>query len=166
MTHKENTPTFNTPDRKIVNFKDFYPDREKIELKKVKKSFTKNDKRIGSTITRSKYNPVTHKNDDLPPQYVDDKLDKLEEIEESASLKDNKLKGWCFYDSGMHPVEFEMSGENFFARSDGEIWDYSDDPADFAAVFNDKVYTAKSDKDMSIIFENPVSLTEWVESRI
>lgn len=79
--YKDTTPTFNSGNRKIVNYKDFIQniDKEKEELKTVKKSFSKNELEIGLKQHKYKYNKVTHKLDDLTPDEVDDKLDNLED---------------------------------------------------------------------------------------
>lgn len=81
MTYKENTPTFNSGNRKVVNFKDFlqHSDEEKEELKDIKKSFTKNDKEIGIQQHKSKFNKVTHKMDDVVEDEIDDRLEVFEE---------------------------------------------------------------------------------------
>ena len=87
MTYKDNTPTFNVGDRKVVNFKDFSKDieSEKEELNKIKRQNKPNSERqqrIGNT--RIKYNKVTHKMDwNLSPDMVKGKIDAIEELEES-----------------------------------------------------------------------------------
>ena len=79
--HKDNTPTFNV-NRKIVNYKDFIQQEphEEAELKKMKRQFKKADqvKQVNQDH-QSKYNKVSHKNDDLVKAEVKDKLDALEE---------------------------------------------------------------------------------------
>lgn len=97
MTYKDNTPTFNVGDRKVVNFKDFSKDieSEKDELEKIKRQNKPNSERqqrIGNT--RIKYNKVTHKLDwNLSPDMVKDKIDAIEELEESkineSTIDDN-----------------------------------------------------------------------------
>lgn len=79
MTYKENTPTFNSGNRKIVNYKDFIQNepQEEQELKDIKRSFKKSE--VGTQEHKLKYNKVTHKMDDLVEGEVDDKLDSLEE---------------------------------------------------------------------------------------
>ena len=81
MTHKDNTPTFNT-NRKVVNFKDFNKDSEKDELSKMKRQ-TKPNSKTGQQFIgnpKTKYNQVTHKLDtNLDPKMIDDKIDALEE---------------------------------------------------------------------------------------
>jgi hypothetical protein len=87
MTYKDNTPTFNVGDRKVVNFKDFSKniESEKEELDKIKRQNKPNSERqqrIGNT--RIKYNKVTHKMDwNLSPDMVKGKIDAIEELEES-----------------------------------------------------------------------------------
>jgi hypothetical protein len=82
MTYKDSTPTFNTGNRKIVNYKDFiqHEPQEEAELKKMKRQFKKADGvRAVNQDHQYKYNKVTHKNDDLVKAEVEDKLDALEE---------------------------------------------------------------------------------------
>ena len=91
MTYKDNTPTFNSGNRKVVNFKDFiqHSEEEKEELKDIKKNFTKNDKEIGLQQHKYKFNKVTHKMDDLVEDEVDDKL---EEFLENKEVSDTGKK--------------------------------------------------------------------------
>jgi hypothetical protein len=92
MTYKENTPTFNTGNRKIVNYKDFiqHEPEEEAELKKMKRQFKKADQvNAVNQDHQSKYNKVTHKNDDLVKAEVQDKLDALEEGFFSDRYKDD-----------------------------------------------------------------------------
>ena len=87
MTYKDNTPTFNVGDRKVVNFKDFSKDieSEKEELNKIKRQNKPNSERQQRiSNTRIKYNKVTHKMDwNLSPDMIKDKIDAIEELEES-----------------------------------------------------------------------------------
>ncbi len=85
MTYKDNQPTFNV-NRKVVNFKDFLanPEAEKEELEKVRRSTKPNSEdqqHIGNT--RFKFNNTTRKMDDLSPEMIDDKIEAIEELEES-----------------------------------------------------------------------------------
>lgn len=85
MTYKDNQPTFNV-NRKVVNFKDFLanPEAEKQELEKVRRSTKPNSEdqqHIGNT--RFKFNNTTRKMDDLSPEMIDDKIEAIEELEES-----------------------------------------------------------------------------------
>jgi len=94
MTYKDNTPTFNVGDRKVVNFKDFSKniESEKEELDKIKRQNKPNSERqqrIGNT--RIKYNKVTHKMDwNLSPDMLKDKIDAIEELEESR-INENQI---------------------------------------------------------------------------
>jgi uncharacterized membrane-anchored protein YjiN (DUF445 family) len=92
MTYKDNTPTFNV-NRKIVNYKDFIQQEphEEAELKKMKRQFKKADqvKQVNQDH-QSKYNKVSHKNDDLVKSEVEDKLDALEEGIFSDRYKDER----------------------------------------------------------------------------
>lgn len=79
--YKDNQPTFNAGDRKMANFKDFLqslPD-EKEELKKMKRSFKKNELEVGQKERKLKYNKVTKKLDDVGIEDVEDRLDQFEE---------------------------------------------------------------------------------------
>ncbi len=182
MTYKEATPTFNV-NRTITNFKDFIfnKDQEKEELKKIKKSFTKNDKNVGPSSVKSKYNKVTHKNDHLTKGFIDDSISKLEESV-TFSMDSKELNGWCFWDNGMHSVEFTIDSGRLSARADGEIWDLSDDPNDFVDFVDDRVFLSigntkseytfdefqKHDRfdgpfyGENILFSNIVALSEWI----
>ena len=89
MTYKDNQPTFNV-NRKVVNFKDFLanPEGEKEELQKVRRSTKPNSEdqqHIGNT--RFKFNNTTRKMDDLSPEMIDDKIEAIEELEESNNYK-------------------------------------------------------------------------------
>lgn len=74
--------------RKVVTFGDFTNniESEKEELKKVRRSTVPNtpdqQQHIGNG--RYKFNKVTRKMDDLSPAEVQDKLDSIEELEESV----------------------------------------------------------------------------------
>ena len=94
MTYKDNTPTFNVGDRKVVNFKDFSKDieSEKEELNKIKRQNKPNSERQQRiSNTRIKYNKVTHKMDwNLSPDMLKDKIDAIEELEESK-INENQI---------------------------------------------------------------------------
>lgn len=78
MNYRQSTPTFNT-DRKVINFKDFDIDSEKIELDKIKKSYKKNELEVGQKEKKYKYNKVTRKLDDMDIDEVNDKIESLDE---------------------------------------------------------------------------------------
>lgn len=78
MNYRQSTPTFNT-DRKVINFKDFDIDSEKIELDKIKKSYKKNELEVGQKEKKYKYNKVTRKLDDMDIGEVNDKIESLDE---------------------------------------------------------------------------------------
>jgi hypothetical protein len=86
MTYKDNTPTFNV-NRKVVNFKDFSanPNAEKEELEKVDRQNKPNtdDQQKNMGNSRYKFNNTTRKMDDLSPAEIKDKIDAIEELEES-----------------------------------------------------------------------------------
>ena len=76
--------------RKVVTFGDFTNniESEKEELKKVRRSTNPNSdehqQHIGNG--RYKFNKVTRKMDDLSPAEVQDKLDSIDELEETNEL--------------------------------------------------------------------------------
>lgn len=77
--------TYNT-NRKVANFSDFTSNigSEKEELKKMKrgeKPNSEDQQNIGNR--KFKFNKVTHKMDDLSPEEVQDKLDSIDELEET-----------------------------------------------------------------------------------
>ena len=86
MSYGDNTPTFNV-NRKVVNFKDFLanPNAEKEELKKMdrqnKPNSDEKQQHIGNS--RYKFNHTTRKMDDLSPAEIEDKIDAIDEFEES-----------------------------------------------------------------------------------
>lgn len=88
--YKHNTPTFNT-DRKVANFNDFVSNlpSELEELKKVKRSFRHEQGEVGNIPNKSKYkyNKVTHKNDELSKDMIQDKIDAIEEPVEESLIK-------------------------------------------------------------------------------
>lgn len=81
MPYNTNTPTYNTRNSKIQNFRDFDSNTEKEELGKAKRSFTKNDNEVYDLPNefKYKYNKSTHKIDDIDLDMVDDKIDAIEE---------------------------------------------------------------------------------------
>jgi len=86
MTYKDNTPTYNI-NRKVVNFGDYCDnyEKEKEELKKLKRQTTSNSderQKLPGNF-KQKFNPVTRKIDNLSPEEVNDKISKMEEVDES-----------------------------------------------------------------------------------
>jgi hypothetical protein len=96
MTYGEATPTYNSGSRKIVNYKDFlqHDKEEEQELKDMKRKFKKNELEVGNQEHMSKYNKVTHKNDDMVEDEVDDSLEAFEESksEEKTFSKEDVIK--------------------------------------------------------------------------
>jgi hypothetical protein len=84
MTYKDTNPTYNV-NRNIVNFKDFDSEGEKSELKKMKRSYKKNELEIGQKERKYKYNKVTRKLDDM------DKSEVVDKLEESNSHPDKDV---------------------------------------------------------------------------
>ena len=89
MTYKDNQPTFNV-NRKVVNFKDFLanPNAEKEELKKMNKQNKPNtdDQQKNMGNSRYKFNHTTRKMDDLSPAEIKDKIEAIDELEETNEL--------------------------------------------------------------------------------
>lgn len=133
MTYKTNTPTFNSGNRKVVNFKDFiqHDEEEKEELKDIKKNFTKNDKEIGLQQHKYKFNKVTHKMDDLVEDEVDDKLEvfessNIEELDYYYELTPLTIEEFSNLREAMHAVKKSESPSAFRAKeffSDDENFD-------------------------------------------
>jgi hypothetical protein len=86
MTYKDNTPTFNV-NRKVVNFKNFLanPNDEKEELEKMDRQNKPNTDEHQKNMANSRYkfNNTTRKMDDLSPDEIEDKIEAIEEFEES-----------------------------------------------------------------------------------
>ena len=84
--NRDNTPTFNV-NRKVVNFKDFLanPNAEKEELEKMDRQNKPNtdDQQKNMANSRYKFNNTTRKMDDLSPAEIEDKIEAIEEFEES-----------------------------------------------------------------------------------
>ena len=117
MTYKDSTPTFNTGNRKIVNYKDFiqHEPQEEAELKKMKRQFKKADQvKAVNQDHQSKYNKVTHKNDDLVKAEVQDKLDALEEGIFSDRYKDEPFSE--------EPKKVKLSNNNNLLTNEEKIW--------------------------------------------
>jgi hypothetical protein len=84
--NRDNTPTFNV-NRKVVNFKDFLanPNAEKEELEKMDRQNKPNtdDQQKNMANSRYKFNNTTRKMDDLSPAEIEDKIEAIEDFEES-----------------------------------------------------------------------------------
>lgn len=71
---------------KVANYSDFCNnwESEKEKLKSAKRSFQPNsDRQNFTTNTRNEYDPITHKITTLSKDEVDDKLNKMDEVEEA-----------------------------------------------------------------------------------
>lgn len=95
MTYKDNTPTYNV-NRKVVNFGDYCDnyEKEKEELKKLKRQTTPNsdERQKLPGNPKQKFNPVTRKIDNLSPEEVNDKISKMEEVDESK-VNESRIDG-------------------------------------------------------------------------
>jgi hypothetical protein len=83
--HRDSTPNFQTKLTKLTHFNDFinHADEEKEDLKKVKRSFTKNAEGSGTDIgnkTKYKYNRVTRKMDDDSLSEIKDDIKMLDDL--------------------------------------------------------------------------------------
>jgi uncharacterized Zn finger protein len=83
--NRDNTPTYNV-DRKVANFGDFCKTCEEPKLKKMKRQNTPNSderQKLPGNF-KQKFNPVTRKIDNLSPEEINDRLDKMsKEVDES-----------------------------------------------------------------------------------
>jgi hypothetical protein len=91
MTYKDNQPTFNVGNRKVVNFKDYLQNKdvEKSKLTKAhlqSKPNSEDQQHPGNT--RTEYNPVTHKLTDYSVDEIEDTLDSMDE-ETNEGLRDD-----------------------------------------------------------------------------
>ena len=82
MTYKDNQPTFNVGNRKVVNFKDYLQNKDAEEAKLTKahlqsKPNSEDQQKIGNK--RTEYNPVTHKLTDYSVDEIENTLDAMEE---------------------------------------------------------------------------------------
>lgn len=84
---------YHTKNSHIQNFSDFDKKEEKKELKKVRRSFTKNDDEVYELPNNSKFkfNSVTHKMEDDFKELIDDKIDAIEESKMNESHIDDKV---------------------------------------------------------------------------
>ena len=81
MNYKDNQPTFNV-NRKVVNFKDFAQDKEKLSKADLQRKPNSEDQQhLGNR--RTEYNPVSHKLTDYSADEIKDRLDAIEDFEES-----------------------------------------------------------------------------------
>lgn len=92
MTYKDNTPTYNIK-RKVINFRDFCKTCEEPKLKKIDRQFKPNsaDQKQHIGNFSQKFNPVTRKIDYMSPEEVDDRLDAIDEIDESKINKSKSI---------------------------------------------------------------------------
>ena len=69
----------------VASFGDYCVDKEKEELKKIKRSINPNtpDTQKYPKNSKYKFNHITRKMDDLTPDIIDDKLKSIEEVDES-----------------------------------------------------------------------------------
>ncbi len=89
MTYKDNQPTFNV-NRKVSNFKDFATDKEKLSKADLQRKPNSEDQQhLGNK--RTEYNPVTHKLTDYSDDEIKDRLDSMDNLEESLSSEYKEL---------------------------------------------------------------------------
>lgn len=149
--HKDNTPNFQTNLSKLIHFNDFNNniEKEKDELKKTKRSFTKNDNGAGTDIgnkTKYKYNKVTRKMDDTSLPEIEDDIKSIEKLDNKKSNHKYKIKKF----------------ENF--TDDGEV------------EFDEDEYIDSEDSDESISFmffknlesinNQVIEMTEWDQDEV
>jgi len=96
MTYKDNQPTFNVGNRKVVNFKDYLQNKdvEKAKLTKANlqsKPNSEDQQNIGNK--RTEYNSVTHKLTDYSVDEIEDTLDAMgEETNEGIDNNSTNLR--------------------------------------------------------------------------
>ena len=127
--------------RKVVNFKDFSGETEKEELQKVRRSTKPNSEdqqHVGNS--RFKFNKVTRKMDDLSPEMIDDKIDAIEELEET----NENLTTYMTYAS----FNFKKLAKEYLDSDEAEDSSYSrseiDAIKDFAKFLDKKKTDFKS----------------------
>ena len=136
MTYKDNTPTYNV-NRKVVNFGDFCKTYEEPKLKKMKRQTTPNSderQKLPGNF-KQKFNPVTRKIDNLSPAEVDDRLDRLEELEESkvneSHIDDNIYnlvsKSECYAELTR---KFTEAKNEFYSKIESEVPEFDEGDSD------------------------------------
>jgi hypothetical protein len=87
MAYRDNQPTFNV-NRKVANFGDFSANTEKEELAKMSRQNKPNSDEHQKNMSNSRYkfNKVTRKMDDLSPAEIQDKLNAIDELDETNEL--------------------------------------------------------------------------------
>lgn len=87
--------------------------------------------------------------------------------------KSTTLKGWTLWsDQGMHKTEFTIDRNGFSARADGEIWDYSENPYEFAEFIADgRVYTkintfGSGPQNGKVEYTDPIDLASWLKENL
>ena len=85
---KTNTPNYNTKYSKLTDFKNFVPDKEKEELKKLKNQKLKNPEDVYDlgTDRQMKFNNVTKTMQSLSSDEIADKLAAVEGIDEEFDM--------------------------------------------------------------------------------
>lgn len=86
--NRDNQPTFNV-NRKIVNFSDYGKDKETLKKANLQTKHNSEDQQhIGND--RNEFDPITRKVTQVTPEEIKDKLDAIEEVEntkESNTIK-------------------------------------------------------------------------------
>ena len=86
--NRDNQPTFNV-NRKIVNFSDYGKDKETLKKTNLQTKHNSEDQQhIGND--KNEFDPITHKVTQVTPDELKDKLDAIEEVEntkESNTIK-------------------------------------------------------------------------------
>jgi hypothetical protein len=133
--YRDNTPTYNAGNRKLVNYNGFHPEEEKEELRDIQKSQIKKngpDTQSQEHRRKMRWNKVTHKIEDLHPLEVDDKVEELEEMQEDLMSYDDSESDVELRDGGRFYVGKDKSdvelrdGKRFYVgkdKSDVELRD-------------------------------------------
>ena len=92
--YQPNSINYNTEQSDVISYKDFDPDMEKEELMKLKRSFNKNpisDSDIANTY-KKRFNKITKSWEDISKEEIEDGIQAIEEIKESADSFLSSLK--------------------------------------------------------------------------
>ena len=82
---KTNTQNYNTKHSKLIDYENFVPEKEKEELKKLKRQKLKNPEGIYNlpNNTQKKFNKVTKTMQDLSGDEIEDNIEAIDKLEET-----------------------------------------------------------------------------------
>ena len=124
----DSSQTYNTKQSKVRNFGDFERNKkeELDDMKKVQRSFTKNDDDVYNlpNTTKFKFNKVTHKMDDLSKAEVEDFIEDMEEESETPKHKYKIVKEYEDFNSSDMSNEMPSEMGKVEYHSDSEETSY------------------------------------------